>query len=107
MLDRCDMSSLDDAPSLCNTTSADICSVLPTDLNHSTLKQYLINIVSRILRNHFTFFKDNLLSVQRHIPHIHSKEMSLKSTVVGIIIIGIANITYIRILGSIRCSSKE
>lgn len=107
VLDRCDMSSLDDAPSLCDTTSADVCSVLPTDLDHSTLKQNLTTIVSRILRNHFTFFKDNLPFVQRHIPHIHSKEMSLKSTVVGITIIDIANITYTRILGSIRCSSKE
>ena len=85
VLDRCDMSSFEDAPSHFHTASADVSSVLPTIHDQSAIKQNPSVIVSQIVRNHFKFFKDNIQSIKRHIPHIHSKEMSLKSTVVGLI----------------------
>ena len=88
VLDRCDMSSFEDAPSQFDATSADVCSVLPTMNDQSTMKQNLAVIVSHILRNNnFKFFKDNVRPIQRHIPHIYSKEMSLKSTVVSIMLL--------------------
>lgn len=84
VLDRCDMSALEDDPSAFHANIADVSCVLPTDDDNATLRHNLTIIVARILREHLLFFKDNVSSISRHILHSHSKEMSQKSVVVGI-----------------------
>ncbi|XP_019862645.1 PREDICTED: uncharacterized protein LOC109591334 [Amphimedon queenslandica] len=82
VLDRCDMSALEDDPSSFDANIADVSCVLPTDDDNATLRRNLTIIVARILRERFSFFKDNVSSISRHILHSHSKEMSQKSVVV-------------------------
>ena len=78
------MSSFEDAPSQFDAAGA---GVLPNMIDQSTKKQNLAVIVSHVLRNNFKFFEDNLRLIQHDILHIHSKEMSLKSTVVSIMLL--------------------
>ena len=84
VLDRCDMSSFSDNPSLCNTDEADVSVILPSDDDCTSLRGNVTILMSRVLRKHFTFFQENVRTVTRHIPY--SKEMSQKSTVVSTII---------------------
>ena len=86
VLDRCDMSSFSDNPSLCNTDEADVSVILPSDDDCTSLRGNVTILMSRVLRKHFTFFQENVGTVTRHIPHLYSKEMSQKSTVVSTII---------------------
>ena len=83
VLDRCDMSSFNDNPSLCNTDEADVSVILPSDDDCTSLRGNVTILMSRVLRKHFTFFQENVGTVTRHIPHLYSKEMSQKSTVVS------------------------
>ena len=45
VLDRCDMSSFEDAPSQFDDANADVCSVLPSMIDQSNMKQNLAVIV--------------------------------------------------------------
>lgn len=83
--DRLDLNTLSDIPRPLPTSDPQSLakSILPSSLDNQTLKENFAIHISRILTSHMPFFKDSQHTITRHIPHIHSKEMSQKSTVVS------------------------
>lgn len=106
--DRCDMSSFNDDPCLCDVNDGDVCVVLPNEDDNATIRKNVTVLVSRVLRKHFTFFQNNVGPIIRHIPHQYSKEMSQKSNVVSINIISIKDDKFSIIhVGSFGSTDKE
>ena len=59
-------------------------SLLPSQIDNSTLSSHFATHISRILTTYMPFFRENLGDVvDHHIPHLFSADMSKKSHVVS------------------------
>lgn len=81
--DRVDMSSFSDNPSLCDNNDTNVFVLLPSENDNISMRKNVTVIISRLLRKHFKFFKDNVGPILHHIPHKYSQEMPQKSHVVS------------------------
>ncbi len=82
--DRIDLSHIPDNSRPVNVAPP-LEELLPSPADEKALMGNLSVLVSRILSNHIPFIKENLGdTVDQHIPHPHSKEMSKMSDVVGV-----------------------
>lgn len=82
--DRLDTSHLSDhAPSL-DLSELNVDEVLPTEEDYKILRNNFAILISRVLKNRCSFFSKFASSVERHISHMFSDEMSQKSEVVSV-----------------------
>jgi hypothetical protein len=83
--DRIDISNLSDemVPTCLPSPECLASSLLPTVDDDSVLHNNFATLISRVLKEHYPFFKQNFEDVVvQHIPHLHDREMSQKSEIV-------------------------
>lgn len=76
-------SHLSDQPALLNLDDVDVETLLPTTQEEEALKSNFAILVARVLKKHLPFFARFGSSLEQHISHLHTKEMSAKSEVVS------------------------
>ncbi len=81
--DRIDTTHLDDTKPKALVSTLDVRDFVPSDSDYKRLKEDITVLISRIVVNEFPEFHFMRDSVPGHISHLHSKEMSEKSRVVG------------------------
>lgn len=81
--DRCDIEGLDDSVSLPVVEDVDVTKLLPTNEDLKCLQKNINILIARTVMKHCTFFQEKIQSLEHHIPHPFSKQMSQKSDVVS------------------------
>ncbi len=83
ILDRVDLSHYSSSPLRLDPAELDPIVFLPSKEDYDALEDNMNVLISRVIVQYMSFFKDYGSIVIRHIDHPHSDEMSNKSTVVG------------------------
>ena len=81
--DRQDVTHIEDFPCLPDKDNIDVNIILPSEEDKENIMNNMAILMGRVIQKHCIFFKTHVKRVQSHIPHMYSKEMSMKSEVVS------------------------